>query len=104
MTSLIRYLLLFLAGLLLARLVLDKLLGGRANRSKRRRASGRAKRHDPDRVRTISGKMVRDPQCGMHVAQNLAITARSQGEQLYFCSADCRDAFFEKMRPTGTDV
>ena|SRR5579862_8006224 len=41
----------------------------------------------------ISHKLVRDPQCGMHLTESLALPARQGGELLYFCSAECRDKF-----------
>lgn len=100
MISLFRYLLLFLAGILLVRLILEKLVGGRVRRNQAR--SGGAGRHRPPR--TIKGQTVRDPQCGMHVAQDLAIPASSQGRRIFFCSEECRDAYLEGMKPTGTDA
>jgi YHS domain-containing protein len=39
-------------------------------------------------------KLVRDPVCGMHVAEGLALPAKAGGETLYFCSAECRDKYF----------
>ncbi len=39
--------------------------------------------------------MVKDPQCGMYVATDLAITARSKDQTLHFCSEDCRDKFLQ---------
>lgn len=49
---------------------------------------------------TISGQMVKDPQCGMYVDVNLAVTARVEGQDLHFCSADCRAGFINKTGPT----
>ena len=49
---------------------------------------------------TISGQMVKDPQCGMYVDVNLAVPARIEGQDLHFCSADCRDGFMNKAGPT----
>lgn len=40
--------------------------------------------------RTITGTMVRDPVCGMHVATELAIKDLSTGRPLFFCSQECR--------------
>lgn len=48
----------------------------------------------------VSGKMVKDPQCGMYVDVNLAVPARIEGQDLHFCSADCRDGFMNKTGPT----
>ena len=42
---------------------------------------------------TVSRKLVRDPVCGMHVAENLALAARSGGQSVFFCSDECRNKF-----------
>jgi len=38
-------------------------------------------------------KLVRDPVCGMHVAERLAVEVRQGAETRYFCSTECRDKF-----------
>jgi YHS domain-containing protein len=38
-------------------------------------------------------KLVRDPVCGMHVAEGLALPLKQDGEILHFCSAECRDKY-----------
>ena len=38
-------------------------------------------------------RLVRDPVCGVHLAQVLAIPLREQGEVLHFCSLACRDQY-----------
>ena len=38
-------------------------------------------------------RLVRDPVCGMHVAEELAIPMREGGELLHFCSTGCRDKY-----------
>ena len=38
-------------------------------------------------------KLVRDPVCGMHVAEVLAIPLRESGELVHFCSIACRDKY-----------
>jgi YHS domain-containing protein len=43
-------------------------------------------------------KLVRDPICGVHVAEVLAIPLRENGELLYFCSSTCRDKFLANTR------
>ena len=44
----------------------------------------------------VSRKLVRDPVCGMHVAEGLAIAERSSGgEPVYFCSEECRNKFMD---------
>lgn len=38
-------------------------------------------------------RLVRDPVCGMHLAETLAIPFREGGELKHFCSVACRDAY-----------
>jgi YHS domain-containing protein len=38
-------------------------------------------------------RLVRDPVCGMHVDEALAIPLREGGQLLHFCSLACRDAY-----------
>ena len=40
-----------------------------------------------------SRRLVRDPVCGMHVDEALAIPLREGGELHHFCSLACRDAY-----------
>jgi hypothetical protein len=47
----------------------------------------------------ISGKrLVRDPHCGMHVAEELAIPVRLGNEVVHFCSQECRDRYFRETQ------
>ena len=48
--------------------------------------------------KTVSGQMVKDPQCGMYVAKDLALTLKARGETFHFCSKECRDFFAEESR------
>jgi YHS domain-containing protein len=41
----------------------------------------------------MSRRLVRDPVCGAHVAEVLAIPLREGGELLHFCSTACRDLY-----------
>ena len=41
----------------------------------------------------VSRKLVRDPVCGMHIAEGLAIVERNGREPVYFCSEECRNKF-----------
>ena len=53
-------------------------------------------RKTPSRRQTsspTSGKMVRDPHCGTHVAQELAVQVKSGETTLMFCSKHCRDKY-----------
>jgi YHS domain-containing protein len=38
-------------------------------------------------------KLVRDPICGVHIAETLALPLRQGGQTLHFCSAACRDKY-----------
>ena len=46
----------------------------------------------------ISRKLVRDPVCGMHLAEAVAIPLREGGELLHFCSMDCREKYLAGVR------
>jgi len=49
-------------------------------------------------------RLVRDPMCGMHVAENLAIAVRTGSEVIHFCSPECRDKYLassQKMAANG---
>jgi YHS domain-containing protein len=43
----------------------------------------------------VSQKLVRDPVCGMHVAEGLSLPLREGTEILHFCSVECRDKYLE---------
>jgi hypothetical protein len=43
-------------------------------------------------------RLVRDPVCGVHVAEVLAIPLREGHELTHFCSASCRDAYVGSTR------
>jgi YHS domain-containing protein len=47
---------------------------------------------------SASKRLVRDPVCGMHVAEQLAIAEGSGNEMVHFCSAQCRDIYLQKTR------
>jgi hypothetical protein len=38
-------------------------------------------------------RLVRDPVCGTHVAEVLAVPLRESGELVHFCSVACRDKY-----------
>jgi YHS domain-containing protein len=42
---------------------------------------------------TSSRRLVRDPVCGVHIAENRAIPLRVGSEVIYFCSVACRDQY-----------
>jgi hypothetical protein len=41
----------------------------------------------------LARRLVRDPFCGVHVAEVLAIPLRDGSETLHFCSMNCRDEY-----------
>jgi YHS domain-containing protein len=46
----------------------------------------------------INGKrLVKDPVCGMHIAEELALPVTANGETHYFCSPECRAKFVSSM-------
>jgi YHS domain-containing protein len=45
------------------------------------------------RQQLVARQLMRDPVCGMHMPEHLAITCRDRGELKYFCSAECRDKY-----------
>jgi YHS domain-containing protein len=49
-----------------------------------------------------SRRLVRDPVCGAHVAEVLAIPLRQGGELIHFCSAQCRDQYL--LTNSGVEV
>lgn len=51
-----------------------------------------------------SKKLVRDPICGMHIAEGIALTARQGDEIVYFCSADCRDQYVGSTRKFASNA
>jgi YHS domain-containing protein len=53
-------------------------------------ASGSSSNQD---AAATSRRLVRDPVCGVHVAEVLAIPLREGGETLHFCSIACRDQY-----------
>src|SRR5262245_1986769 len=49
-------------------------------------------------------RLVRDPMCGMHVAEELAVSVPTGTEVMHFCSPACRDAYLrntQKMAANG---
>lgn len=87
MTGLFR--LLFIIFLIfLVRLVMYRLFGQKSSRK-----SGARRSVNQNQARTISGSMVKDPQCGTYVASELAVPLRTGGRTYYFCSQSCLEEF-----------
>jgi len=59
------------------------------------RASGQPEAASPE---TQGRRLVRDPVCGMHVAEVLAIPLREGAETVHFCSTQCRDKYEAGLR------
>jgi YHS domain-containing protein len=43
-------------------------------------------------------RLVRDPVCGMHVAEELSIQLREGSEMVHFCSIACRDKYMSNAQ------
>jgi YHS domain-containing protein len=41
----------------------------------------------------VPRRLVRDPVCGTHVAEEVCVSLREGGELVHFCSTACRDAY-----------
>jgi YHS domain-containing protein len=48
-------------------------------------------------------RLVRDPVCGMHVAEVLAVPLRESGELVHFCSSACRDKYVNSAHPMAAN-
>jgi hypothetical protein len=48
--------------------------------------------------------LVRDPICGVHIAEVLAIPLRTNGELLHFCSLACRDAYLNSSHKLAANA
>ena len=49
-------------------------------------------------VEGAARRLVRDPVCGTHVAEEVAIPLREGGELVHFCSPACRDIYAGQVR------
>jgi YHS domain-containing protein len=67
-----------------------KLLARLMGASRTRRAPGGA----PAEPRKL---LVKDPVCGMHMAEELALPLNANGDVLYFCSEGCRSKYEHSM-------
>ena len=76
--------------------LLGRALGGTAGRS------GEPASADPNRAAdgeaaTAGRRLVKDAVCGMHIAEELALSIDADGETHYFCSPECRAKFESSM-------
>jgi YHS domain-containing protein len=51
----------------------------------------------PQREPAGGKRLVKDPVCGMHMAQELALPLEANGEVLHFCSDECRAKYESRM-------
>jgi YHS domain-containing protein len=51
----------------------------------------------PGETQGAKRRLVRDPVCGMHLAETLAIPFRDRGELMHFCSVECRDKYANRV-------
>jgi hypothetical protein len=49
-------------------------------------------------------KLVRDPICGTHMAETIAIPLRSGAELIHFCSIGCRDKYVSGARKLAANA
>jgi YHS domain-containing protein len=49
-------------------------------------------------------KLVRDPICGMHMAETIAIPLRNGNELLHFCSLQCRDKYVKETQKLAANA
>src|SRR5436309_1609624 len=84
----------------LLRRVVAWLLRGAVNTSERRQNSPASDSPASDSAASDSApgieasrRLVRDPVCGVHVAEYRAIPLRKHGELVHFCSTACRDQY-----------
>jgi YHS domain-containing protein len=81
------------AGWALRRAVNPEQQAGGANGAEWTEAQPGATRSAAGQPELTARQLVRDPVCGMHIAEVLAIPLRERGELLHFCSAECRDKY-----------
>lgn len=53
---------------------------------------------EPKRPEMAAGRLVRDPVCGVHVAQERALELSEGGSVVHFCSTACRDQYLGNAR------
>ena len=51
-----------------------------------------------------TGKMVKDPICGVYVDAAASVSVRDGAEVTSFCSYECRDVYLDRLRNTGRDI
>jgi YHS domain-containing protein len=46
----------------------------------------------------VTRKLVRDPVCGMHISEGLALPLGQGADTVFFCSAECREKYLSQTR------
>jgi len=46
--------------------------------------------------------LYRDPYCGTHVSPEVSFRATQAGQELHFCSAECRDRYLRSERQSAS--
>ena len=99
-----RFLVLLLVLFWMAVLLVRGVFGALRGLVSQPRQSPEAKSTAPERQDVASRRLVRDPVCGVHVAEGLAVPLRVGDEVVHFCSVTCRDKYVagqEKMAANG---
>jgi len=52
----------------------------------------------------VNKKLVRDPVCGIHVSEGLALPLRQGSETVYFCSMECRKTYLEGSKKLAANA
>ena len=68
--------------------LVGRLFSGTGQPAARGRSSATA-----DHPAVRSKRLVKDPVCGMHLAEELALPMSANGETQYFCSQECRSKY-----------
>src|SRR5271169_6358115 len=53
---------------------------------------------------SVGRKLVRDPVCGMHMAETIAIPLRNGNKLLHFCSTECRDKYVKGIQKLAANA
>jgi YHS domain-containing protein len=72
--------------------LLKRFLGGLA------REANAASQNQPVQDAPVKKRLVRDPLCGVHVAEELAIPMSIGNEMIHFCSEECRDRYLNETQ------
>ena len=78
-------------GVVLLRRAVTWLLRGVVNPREEQHPSQVSSPAEPDKIG--SRNLVRDPVCGVHIAEDRAISLPEQSGVVHFCSAACRDQY-----------